>query len=183
MMRAFFPKMLGILPCLILGLIAAAQASHLRVHDDSFSPDYVLRVTAEDYEQACTERHSVLVNGSFPGPELRLQEDQTSWIRVYNDMEHSNLTMVNSYLLIPRKHSCLLTTVTALAWPHFIYCSLFRWHSSGEPMAYPSGSLLRLRNPSGGRLCRDLLLPLACWIPGRQRCRSPNCRIVWTSPI
>jgi hypothetical protein len=47
------------------------------------------------------ERYSVLVNGSSPGPELRLQEDNVSWIRVYNDMEHANVTMVFDRLYPP----------------------------------------------------------------------------------
>ncbi|KAJ5259627.1 hypothetical protein N7478_012608 [Penicillium angulare] len=38
-------------------------------------------------------RYSALVNGSSPGPELRLKEGQVSWIRVYNDMEHENATI------------------------------------------------------------------------------------------
>ncbi|KAJ4149869.1 hypothetical protein LMH87_010647 [Akanthomyces muscarius] len=62
-------------------------------HDASFQPDHILRVAAENYSQACSERYSVLVNGSLPGPELRLQEGEVSWIRVYNDMEDSNVTM------------------------------------------------------------------------------------------
>ncbi|KAJ5297898.1 hypothetical protein N7508_008147 [Penicillium antarcticum] len=84
----------GILPtlCLALWLATATQGQLVR-HDNSFQPDHILRVTAQNYSQACMERYSVLVNESSPGPELRLQEDKVSWIRVYNDMEDSNVTM------------------------------------------------------------------------------------------
>ncbi|KAJ5345731.1 hypothetical protein N7452_003735 [Penicillium brevicompactum] len=90
----YLPNLRGILPalCLISGLAVAAQG-HLVRHDTTFVPDYTLRVTAQDYSQACLERYSVLVNGSSPGPELRLQEDKVTWIRVYNDMEDANVTM------------------------------------------------------------------------------------------
>ncbi|CAG8083478.1 unnamed protein product [Penicillium salamii] len=93
-MLGCFPKMRGILPtfCLVLGLAFSTQAN-LILHDDSFQPDHILRVTAQNYSQACMDRYSVLVNGSSPGPELRLQEGKVSWIRVYNDMEDSNVTM------------------------------------------------------------------------------------------
>lgn len=64
-------------------------------HDASFQPDHILRVTAQDYEQACDTRYSVLVNGSSPGPELRLKEGQVNWIRVYNDMKDENTTIVS----------------------------------------------------------------------------------------
>lgn len=63
-------------------------------HDDSFQPDYILRVTAQNYTEACITRYSVLVNGTSPGPELRLKEGQVSWIRVYNDMKNENTTIV-----------------------------------------------------------------------------------------
>jgi hypothetical protein len=35
-----------------------------------------------------------LINGTSPGPEIRLVEGQVFWIRVYNDMDGKNLTMV-----------------------------------------------------------------------------------------
>jgi hypothetical protein len=80
-------NMRGILSCLVLGLVTAAQGQN-------FEPDHILRVTYDVYNQACIDRESVLVNGASPGPELRLQEDETTWIRVYNDMEHLNVTIV-----------------------------------------------------------------------------------------
>ncbi|CAG7976309.1 unnamed protein product [Penicillium nalgiovense] len=91
----YFPKMCSILPTLfylVLGMATATQGLVSR-HDNSFQPDHILRVTSQSYSQACMERYSVLVNGSSPGPELRLQEGNVSWIRVYNDMEDLNTTM------------------------------------------------------------------------------------------
>lgn len=66
------------------------------LHDESFQPDHILRVTAQTYRQACMNRYSVLVNGSSPGPELRLKEGQVSRIRVYNDMKDENTTIVSN---------------------------------------------------------------------------------------
>jgi multicopper oxidase len=67
------------------------------VHDESFIPDIILRVTAANYSQACQNRYSVLVNGTSPGPTLRLEEGTVTWIRVYNDMDNYNTTMVCLY--------------------------------------------------------------------------------------
>ncbi|KAF9892042.1 hypothetical protein FE257_002448 [Aspergillus nanangensis] len=74
-------------------LFGLATASNHVVHDDAWQPDHILRVTAQNYSEACTERYSTLVNGSSPGPELRLKEGQVSWIRVYNDMKEENTTI------------------------------------------------------------------------------------------
>ena len=65
------------------------------VHDDSFSPDAILRVTAQNFSLGGIQRLTSLVNGSIPGPELRVPENETAWIRVYNDMNDQNLTMVS----------------------------------------------------------------------------------------
>lgn len=64
-------------------------------HDSSFVPDHVLRVTYENVSIGCQTRPSVLINGSLPGPELRLKPGRTSWIRVYNDMTDYNATIVS----------------------------------------------------------------------------------------
>lgn len=64
-----------------------------RVHDSSFIPDYILRITEENIVIGCEARLTVLVNGTSPGPALRLPAGKTSWIRVYNDMDHWNATM------------------------------------------------------------------------------------------
>ena len=92
-MGLFFLKMRGIFSTLYL-IHGLATATRLVCHDDSFQPDHILRVTAQDYSHACIERYSVLVNGSSPGPKLHLHEGTVSWIRVYNDLEDLNVTMV-----------------------------------------------------------------------------------------
>ena len=71
-------------------------SSGLHHHDEHFVPDAILRVTAQNISQPCARSKStVLVNGTSPGPELRIREGQTSWLRVYNDMPDQNLTMVS----------------------------------------------------------------------------------------
>jgi hypothetical protein len=73
-----------------------AQTAELCTHDHSFIPDAVLRVTAANLSQSCyPAKETILVNGTSPGPELRLTEGKTYWIRVYNDMLDANLTMVS----------------------------------------------------------------------------------------
>jgi FtsP/CotA-like multicopper oxidase with cupredoxin domain len=89
---------------LLVGLAAAVQGLLVR-HDHSFQPDYILRVSAENYTEACMDRYSVLVNGSLPGPEIRLREGETSWIRVYNDMSDANTTIVSTSNLLTEKES------------------------------------------------------------------------------
>lgn len=83
-------KLSGILGCFALAQLCRAGA---HTHDESFQPDEILRVTVEQVNQACRSRASAVVNGTSPGPPLRLRPDQTTWVRVYNDMERENLTM------------------------------------------------------------------------------------------
>ncbi|KAK9241639.1 multicopper oxidase-domain-containing protein [Lipomyces tetrasporus] len=78
------------LALLVPPIVAQLQ---LHCHDELFIPDAILRVTAMNISKACLERYSVVINGSSPGPELRLRGDKTTWIRVYNDMDDKNLTM------------------------------------------------------------------------------------------
>ena len=86
---------------LLLGGLGLVKAATTRIHDASFIPDAVLRVTAENLAQSCLPpKWTVLVNGTAPGPELRLHEGKTYWIRVYNDMTDNNLTMVNMLLIM-----------------------------------------------------------------------------------
>ncbi|KAH8602471.1 Cupredoxin [Bisporella sp. PMI_857] len=68
--------------------------NHWRKHDKNFVPDAVLRITVENISQSCLPPKPVVtINGTSPGPEIRLLEGNTYWIRVYNDMPYSNLTM------------------------------------------------------------------------------------------
>jgi L-ascorbate oxidase len=82
----------GALCCLALSLTVQAGTY---VHDDSFQPDEVLRVSQAEVAMACRYRNSVVVNGTTPGPQLRIKPDRTTWVRVYNDMDDQNLTMVS----------------------------------------------------------------------------------------
>jgi hypothetical protein len=68
--------------------------SHIHIHDGSFTPDFYLSVTYENQTVACEHRMSVLVNGTSPGPTLRLPPGKTSWVRVCNNMDKYNTTMV-----------------------------------------------------------------------------------------
>lgn len=68
---------------------------HPRCHGTNFVPDQVLHLTYENVSIGCQTRTSVLINGSLPGPVLRLKPGQTSWIRVYNDMTDFNATIVS----------------------------------------------------------------------------------------
>ncbi|KAH9868288.1 hypothetical protein J1614_007360 [Plenodomus biglobosus] len=69
------------------------NGSHLHSHGEKFVPDYVLRVTYENHTVACQTHMSALVNGTSPGPTLRLPPGKTTWVRVCNDMETYNTTM------------------------------------------------------------------------------------------
>lgn len=76
-------------------------STHPTWHDESFVPDYVLRVTEGPFTQSCiTKQNVILVNGTSPGPEIRLREGKVYWIRVFNDMDKQNLTMVRSLQLL-----------------------------------------------------------------------------------
>ncbi|KAH6981711.1 ascorbate oxidase [Ilyonectria sp. MPI-CAGE-AT-0026] len=68
-------------------------APELVKHDSSVHLDHILRVTTQNIAVACQTRLSTVVNGTSPGPELRIKPGETTWIRVYNDMESQNLTM------------------------------------------------------------------------------------------
>ena len=91
--NARFPSFLLLLPVFV-GL-GSATTKH---HDESFVPDAVLRMTEQVTVQSCLPaKATAFINGTSPGPELRIKEGQTYWIRVYNDMADKNCTMVRSY--------------------------------------------------------------------------------------
>ncbi|KAI1323959.1 Cupredoxin [Xylariaceae sp. FL0255] len=73
--------------------VGNALSNGVYVHDESFTPDYVLSVTRQNVSVAGIQRYSTLINGSSPGPELRLPQKDVIWIRVHNDMNDANLTM------------------------------------------------------------------------------------------
>lgn len=77
-----------------LGLLSSVGAqTHL--HDAaSFTPDAVLRISAQNISVGGINRYSTLINDSLPAPELRFPEGEVVWIRVYNDMTDQNTTIV-----------------------------------------------------------------------------------------
>ncbi|KAI5859794.1 putative multicopper oxidase [Durotheca rogersii] len=87
---------LSLLPSLVLrvGLLqTGALAATASVHDSSWQPEYVIHATFQDVVINCQHRQSVVLNGTTPGPTLHLKEGQTTWVRVYNDLPDTNLTM------------------------------------------------------------------------------------------
>ncbi|KIW19005.1 L-ascorbate oxidase [Exophiala spinifera] len=76
----------------LLSLLSLVRATRLVKHDVNFVPDIVLRVTLATITLNCQERLSTLVNGTYPGPPIYLEPEQTTWIRVYNDAD-VNTTM------------------------------------------------------------------------------------------
>ena len=91
--------LLQTLPLLSAFAVALIKTTYAKtvVHDANFIPDATLHVTSGNRNQSCVpEKEILLVNGTSPGPELRLTEGNTYWIRVYNDMVDQNFTMVSS---------------------------------------------------------------------------------------
>lgn len=89
---------------ILLSMICPVLAGTL-CHDETFVPDAVLRISAQNISQSCyPAKYTVLVNGTAPGPEVRLLEGQTYWIRVYNDMTDDNATIVSLELYL--SHNC-----------------------------------------------------------------------------
>jgi L-ascorbate oxidase len=70
------------------------MGSQIHCHDKDFYPDIVLRATNKTLSPLGLERPSVVINGTSPGPALRIKGGRTTWIRVYNDMSEQNLTVV-----------------------------------------------------------------------------------------
>lgn len=82
------------LVALFLCSFSTVQAAVTCEHDTWFTPDISLRVSLENITQGCSVRESVVVNGTSPGPTLRIKPNKVTWIRIYNDMLDQNLTMV-----------------------------------------------------------------------------------------
>lgn len=128
---------LGICSLLLLSVLANACT-----HNASFIPDAILHVTAQNFSLGGIQRLTTLVNGSVPGPQLRIPEGEVAWIRVYNDMQDQNLTMVSEK---PTEHPCslnVLTTIQALAWSCSSCGAILRWNTACKPMANPSQALV-----------------------------------------
>lgn len=126
---------------LLLGLRAQAQQVKYRVHDSSFQPDYVLEAGEANITINCQSRHSVVVNGTSPGPPLYLEEGKVTWIRVWNRMPEQNLTMVG---LSPSPGNLGATGLTpaALARARPAGRALLGRDAPGQPVAHRARLLL-----------------------------------------
>ena len=86
----------GALPSLLLAnWLPALAFAETVVHGENFWPDHVLRISIAEVPSGCENREGLVVNGTSPGPTIRLLSGASSWIRVYNDMIDQNLTMVS----------------------------------------------------------------------------------------
>ncbi|OQV19063.1 L-ascorbate oxidase [Hypsibius exemplaris] len=88
----------------------------IHIHNSSFQPDLILRVTAGRVPIDCAWRYSVVINGTIPGPELRFREGDQVWIRVYNDIPDENVT-VHWHGLTQRTSPFSDGTPAASQWP------------------------------------------------------------------
>lgn len=87
-------------------------------HGCEFQPDHILRVTTANITIACQERESVLINGTSPGPPLRLKPGVRQWVRVYNDMCEENVnTTIHWHGLSQRLAPFSDGTPQASMWP------------------------------------------------------------------
>lgn len=128
MMGSFFTRSMGV--CVsFLSLLPFVSATRLVKHDVNFVPDIILRVTVDTINLNCQERISTLVNGTYPGPPIYLEPEQTTWIRVYNDAE-INTTMVRRPLIVVDTREL---TGHAQHW-HGLSQNLFPF-ADGAPMA------------------------------------------------
>lgn len=85
-------------PVSVVSLLLLGARADVSWHDSSFQPNYVLEAVEGEIPINCEMRHSVTVNGTSPGPTIRLTEGETTWVRVYNRMAEQNLTMVRRFV-------------------------------------------------------------------------------------
>lgn len=110
--------------CLPLVVLTSTVIATSAVHDKSFTPHLNVRISEQVIQQSCLPaKPTVLINGTSPGPVIRLKTGRTYWIRVYNDMHDKNATMVQ-FSNSPRSHA---NSIPALAWSFHGYLSLQRW--------------------------------------------------------
>ena len=98
------------------------SSASLAVHDESFTPDITLHITLQTIQLNCWPRLSLLVNGTYPGPAIHLNPEETTWVRVYNDAD-VNFTMVSDLGVVLEN----ILTVTALAWSFAKHTSVLGW--------------------------------------------------------
>lgn len=77
----------------LFALVSLVRTASLHVHDETFVPDVILRISSLELETACTTRLSTVVNGTSPGPAVVIPAGRTTWIRVYNDQDTQNATV------------------------------------------------------------------------------------------
>lgn len=87
-------------------LTSVVSGFRLVKHDESFTPDIVLRISLATIQLDCQPRLSVLVNGTYPGPPIYLEPDVTTWIRVYNDADDNSTIVCTS-----SRASCMSTNI------------------------------------------------------------------------
>lgn len=87
------PNSISRFTLLVTCLLGLTNCVTLQVHDASFTPDIVLRISQINAALACVYRTSVVINGTTPGPPVTLRENVTSWIRVHNDLSDQNATV------------------------------------------------------------------------------------------
>jgi len=71
-----------------------SNTTGVHTHNAGFKPDFYLSITYQNHSVACEHRMSALINGTSPGPALRLPAGKTSWVRVCNNMDEFNTTIV-----------------------------------------------------------------------------------------
>jgi len=111
-------------------ILPLCSATHS--HNGSFTPSAVLRITAQNISIGGIHGVMTLVNGSTPGPVLRIHEKKVAWIRVYNDMKEQNLTMV--CWRADTLHGIVAYTKyrLALAWPFASRSALLRRNTTRQ---------------------------------------------------
>ncbi|KAI1822467.1 L-ascorbate oxidase [Xylaria intraflava] len=88
------PRPLHLLFLLLqIRLFHTCLAANVAVHDASWKPEYAVYATWKEITVNCQQRRSVVFNGTFPGPPLYFKENQTTWVRVYNQLGDQNLTI------------------------------------------------------------------------------------------
>lgn len=79
----------------VAALAPWSTAYELKCHGKHFVPDRILRIDARNVALSCESRYSTVINGSVPGPPLRIPAGKTTWIRVFNDASDQNLTVAS----------------------------------------------------------------------------------------
>ncbi|KNZ52199.1 L-ascorbate oxidase [Puccinia sorghi] len=60
---------------------------------NEFSRSVVLEISEKVISADCTNRPSAVINGTFPGPELRFKAGEKVKIRIYNRLKTHNVTL------------------------------------------------------------------------------------------